>query len=236
MDNGTTIQTPTSFNQQAIQSPNNQNGKYASLKVIAILISVILVVVAIIATIILLTPQNKPEEQPKPVEEEYNPFTSGRKIFEDNEELDKDLGEKYDSLTKFYLELNNDMPYTQLKTLAESYGFSEVAAYGDTGIISIGEQVYIKFNIDEQDGKQTASKYTLNREMNGADVVRYVAPIDDGKYEYYNGVDYTTYSNRKRAVNAFILDLEEAPIEDTNFGSVPDDPEGEEWLPLAFLF
>ena len=222
MDNNQVIQTPTSFNQQAMPA-NNQNEKGANPKVIAILAAVVLVIVAVVATIIILTPPQTPTEQPPESgkeggdDEDYNPFASGRKIFEDNEELDKDYSDKYDKMTKFYLELNDAMSVDQLKTLAKSHGFDSVSVKGDCGSISLGQQVFVKFDVTDKNGTQTASRYSLNREMNGHEDIRFVVPLDEGgKYEYYNGIDYVTYSSRKRAVNAFILDLEEAPVKNTS--------------------
>ena len=129
-------------------------------------------------------------------------------------------------MTKFYLELNEEMTFDQPKTLASSHGFDSVKANGDNGSISLGELVFVKFDVTEKNGTQMVSRYTLNREMNGHEDIRFVVPLDeDGKYEYYNGIDYVTYSSRKRAVNAFILDLEEAPVKNTNTGKDDYEPE-----------
>ena len=230
MDNNQVIQTPTSFNQQAVPAnTQNNNNKRAGLKVAAILISIVLVVIASIVTITILTKPTPPAEPPKTGDEDgedYHPFASGRKIFADNEELDKDYSDKYDKMTKFYLELNEEMTFDQLKTLANSHGFNSVKANGDNGSISLGELVFVKFDVTEKNGTQMVSRYTLNREMNGHEDIRFVVPLDeDGKYEYYNGIDYVTYSSRKRAVNAFILDLEEAPVKNTNTGNDSYEPE-----------
>ena len=98
--------------------------------------------------------------------------------------------------TKEYAQFSSVNEESDSPNTAVDFVYHEPIQNVDIFILQSGEKAFQHFN-----GSLTNEFETLD---------------EDGKYEYYNGIDYVAYSSRKRAVNAFILDLEEAPVKNTN--------------------
>ena len=200
--------------QQSQPQPQTQPTPKKSHKVVIVLI-IFLFAIATITGVAIVMLNNKPQEPvaEQPAKEEEKPgevtgFDPGHPL-PDNEELDADNTDKYTDILKLYIKLNEEMTSDELKTTAEAEipectitlgrDFGKIYSPNSTDVISF----------DYSPSTKQTSFFNFSHALGSDQNVVRIVKLDDGKYEFGNDALIGTYSNKNRAINAYLYYLDQ---------------------------
>lgn len=224
MDNN---QLPPLANNQTAQTAQNpqysqypQNMQYAQVpqqpekshkKLLAIVIAVAIIIVA--AAVVLIAASTRQQATPTTTDEEKKPqeekpgevvgFDPGHPL-PDDDKLDKDNSKEYTDALKVYIKLDKPMSYSELEEFVKGISSScKVSQKYDLGTIYCNGSDRINFNIEEKNNTKTASYFNYSNSFK-EEVVVFIRDLGDGRYEFGNDALLGTYSNKNRAINAYL--------------------------------
>ena len=186
-----------------------ENNKKKSIIITSTILIITAIIVAVSVTIIM---QKKPEQPPveeEPVTEqpgEVTGFDPGHPL-EDNEDLDKDRSAEYSVLLKLYIKLDEEMSYDDLNNLVKTdVPGGSITLGSDYGkIFDDGTGDVISF--DYAPDTKNASFFNFAHSIKSENVVR-IVKLEDGNYEFGNDALSGIYSNKNRAINAYLYYME----------------------------
>ena len=192
------------------------NKKHTGLLIAVIIIGLILVSAAVII-IATMTRQQTPstdngqqgQQQEKPGE--VTGYDPGHPL-PDNEDLDKDRSSEYTDALKIFIKVGQLMQYKELEQLVKGISTKcNITQYRDLGTIECGGADKVRFAIDENNDNKTTSYYNYTNSFT-EDAVVYIRDLGEGKYEFGNDALIGQYSNKNRAINAYLYYAEQYGI------------------------
>lgn len=204
---------PQQSQPQSQTQPQPQPTPKKSRKVVIVLIIFLFAIAAItgVAIVMLNNRQQEPvAEQPAKEEKpgEVTGFDPGHPL-PDNEALDTDNTDKYTDILKLYIKLDEEMTYDELKATTEAEipectitlgrDFGKIFSPNSTDVISF----------DYSPATKQTSFFNFSHALGDDQNVVRIVKLDDGKYEFGNDALIGTYSNKNRAINAYLYYLDQ---------------------------
>ena len=199
------VDNPNPQNAQISPKPEKTNKK---LLAIILTIAIVIVALAVVLIVILTRPQTAPAggDEPKPEEQKSDEvvgYDPGHPL-PDDDKLDNDRTAEYTDALKVYAKLGETISYEELeKAVKDVAPKCTVTQTYDLGTISCGDNDRVRFNIEEKDGAKTTSYFNYSSTI-GEENALFIRDVGGGKYEFGNDALLGEYSNKQRAINAYL--------------------------------
>ena len=211
-------------NAQNPQTPPQPEKTHKKLLATIIIITIIIVATAVvlIAAVTHQRATTTSDNEEKPQKEQKTEgvvgYDPGHPL-EDNKDLDVDRSAEYHDSLKVFIELNEPLQYSDLQQKVASISskckvsllskppIDDVEIPERIGEILCDDAGVIRFNYKKEGNKEIVSGYNYSEAFAIENVV-FIRDLGDGRYEFGNDALSGIYSNKNRAINAYLYYLD----------------------------